>query len=173
MFLPWRDLFSDLRAAVGWPAREMSVNAYRREKMGSKVSVEEVNAFYDEVFQGSGDTDRVLEMREDYALVRQPVDKANLRPGGYINGPTQMAIADSAAYVAIFTRIGITPMALTSNLNINFLRPCIGDAVIAEAHLLKLGRTLAVISVDVRAEGSDKLSSQATINYSIPAEVSK
>lgn len=138
--------------------------------MGSVVTVEDVNAFYDSVFQGSGEQERVLEVRENYARVRQPVDPGNLRPGGYINGPTQMAIADSAAYIAIFTRIGITPMALTSNLNINFMRPCIGNAVIAEAEILKLGKTLAVISVDIRAEGSDKLSSHAVVNYSIPIE---
>lgn len=138
--------------------------------MGSVVSVEEVNAFYDSVFKGAGEQERVQEVGENYARIRQPVDQSNIRPGGYINGPTQMAVADSAAYVAVFTRIGITPMALTSNLNINFLRPCIGDAVIAEAHLLKLGRTLAVISVDIRAEGSDKLSSHAVVNYSIPQE---
>ena len=138
--------------------------------MASKVTTADVNAFYDSVFQGSGVAERVLEVRENYARVRQPVDKGNIRPGGYINGPTQMAIADSAAYIAVFTRIGITPMALTSNLNINFMRPCIGDAVVAEAHLLKLGKTLAVISVDIRAEGSDKISSQAVVNYSVPAE---
>ncbi len=136
--------------------------------MGSKVTIEEVNAFYDSVFQGSGEQERVLELKENYARVRQPVDKGNIRPGGYINGPTQMAIADSAAYIAVFTRIGITPMALTSNLSINFMRPCIGEAVIAEAHVLKLGRTLAVISVDIRAEGSDKLSAHAVVNYSLP-----
>ena len=138
--------------------------------MASAVTVEEVNAFYDSVFRGASEQERVLEVRENYARVRQPVDEGNLRPGGYINGPMQMAIADSAAYIAVFTRIGITPMALTSNLNINFLRPCIGEAVVAEAHLLKLGRTLAVISVDVRAEGSDKLSAHAVVNYSIPQE---
>lgn len=138
--------------------------------MGSVVSVEEVNAFYDSVFKGGGEQERVLEVRENYARIRQSIDAGNIRPGGYINGPTQMAVADSAAYIAVFTRIGITPMALTSNLNINFMRPCIGDAVIAEAHLLKLGKTLAVISVDIRAEGSDKLSSHAVVNYSIPLD---
>ena len=138
--------------------------------MGSKVSLTEVNAFYDATFPGDGDVERVLELREGFAMVRQPVGPQNLRPGGFISGPTQMGIADSASYIAVFTRLGITPMALTSNLNINFLRPCIGEAVIAEATLLKLGRTLAVISVDIRAEGSDKLSSHAVVNYSIPVE---
>lgn len=135
--------------------------------MASKVGLEEVNAFYSQTFKGGGEN-RVLEVREDFARVRHTVDENNLRPGGFISGPTQMGIADSAAYIAVFTRIGIVPMALTSNLNINFMRPCIGDAVIADANLLKLGRTLAVISVDVRAEGSDKLSSHAVVNYSIP-----
>ena len=138
--------------------------------MACKVTVEEVNTFYDSVFSGGGEQDRVLDVRENYALVRQEIGEGNIRPGGYINGPMQMALADSAAYVAVFTRIGITPMALTSNLNINFMRPCIGKAVIAEAHLLKIGKTLAVISVDVRAEGSDKISSHAVVNYSIPLE---
>ena len=138
--------------------------------MACKVTVEEVNAFYDSVFTGGGEQDRVLEVRENYARVRQAIGEGNIRPGGYINGPMQMALADSAACVAVFTRIGITPMALTSNLNINFMRPCIGEAVIAEAHLLKIGKTLAVISVDIRAEGSDKLSSHAVVNYSIPLE---
>ena len=140
--------------------------------MSCKVTKEEVNAFYDSVFKGAGESERVLEVRENYARVRQEVDAGNIRPGGYINGPMQMGIADSAAYIAVFTRIGITPMALTSNLNINFMRPCIGEAVIADAHLLKLGRTLAVVSVEVRAEGSDKISSHAVVNYSIPLEVS-
>ncbi|MEM9571706.1 MAG: PaaI family thioesterase [Pseudomonadota bacterium] len=138
--------------------------------MACKVTVDEVNTFYDSVFTGGGEQDRVLEVRENYARVRQEIGDGNIRPGGYINGPMQMALADSAAYVAVFTRIGITPMALTSNLNINFMRPCIGKAVIAEAHLLKIGKTLAVISVDVRAEGSDKISSHAVVNYSIPLE---
>lgn len=138
--------------------------------MDSRVSKEEVNAFYDSVFQGAGEQERVLEVRRDYAKVRQSVDKANLRPGDYINGPTQMALADSAAYVAVFTRIGITPMALTSNLNMNFLRPCIGTAVIAEARVLKLGRTLAVMDVEIKAEGSDKLSAHAVVTYALPQE---
>lgn len=138
--------------------------------MECKVTVEEVNTFYDSVFEGRGDQDRVLEVRENYARLRHPVGEGNLRPGDYINGPTQMSIADSAAYVAVFTRVGITPMALTSNLSINFLRPCIGNAVIAEAHLLKIGRTLAVISVDIRAEGSEKLSAHAVVNYTLPKE---
>ncbi|MGF1454949.1 MAG: PaaI family thioesterase [Alphaproteobacteria bacterium] len=137
--------------------------------MASKVTADEVNAFYAEQFPGGGGRDRIVEVREDYARLRLAVDRSNIRPGGYISGPTQMALADSAAYVAIFTRIGIVPMAVTSSLTINFLRPCIGEAVIAEAILMKLGRSLAVIEVDIRADGSDKTASHAVVNYALPS----
>lgn len=141
--------------------------------MASKVTVEEVNAFLLSVFLGRGEIALATEIGDGYARARLGIDQSNLRPGGYISGPTQMAIADSSAYMAVFTQIGITPMALTSNLNINFMRPCIGEAVTADATVLKMGKTLAVINVDIRAEGSDKLSSQAVVNYSIPPETAE
>lgn len=104
------------------------------------------------------------------AIMRLVAGPEHLRPGGYISGPTQMSMADSVTYMAIFTKLGITPMTVTSNLNMNFLRPCIGEAVTAEANLLKLGRTLAVAEVEIRAEGSDKVASHAIVTYSIPRE---
>ncbi len=134
----------------------------------SKVSVAEVNAFYADQFSGRGAQEAVVSLEDGFARLRRTISEAERRPGGYVSGPTQMGLADSAAYAAIFTRIGIVPMAVTSNLNINFLRPCIGEAVIADATLIKCGKTLAVIEVEIRAEGSDKVSSHAVINYSIP-----
>ena len=107
-------------------------------------------------------------MEDGHAVIRLKAGPENLRPGGYISGPTQMTMADSVTYMAIFTKLGITPMTVTSNLNINFLRPCIGEAVIAEAKLMKLGRTLAVAEVEIRAEGSSKVASHAIVTYSIP-----
>ena len=52
--------------------------------MGSVVRVEVVNAFYDSVFQGSGEQERVLVVRENYARVRQPVDPGNLLVMGHL-----------------------------------------------------------------------------------------
>ena len=135
--------------------------------MTSVVSVDEANAFLGEAFSG-GNRSSVILMEKDRAIVRMTAGPEQRRPGGYISGPTQMTMADSATYLAIFTRLGIVPMTVTSNLNMTFLRPCIGEAVLAEARLLKLGRTLAVAEVDIRAEGSDKTASHAVVTYSIP-----
>src|SRR5665213_491312 len=46
----------------------------------------------------------------------------HLRPGGTISGPTIFALADVALYVAILAQIGEVKLAVTTNLNINFLR---------------------------------------------------
>ena len=138
--------------------------------MTSRVSADEANAFLREAFDGAQSRSEVILMEDGHATMRLKAGSEHLRPGGYVSGPTQMTMADSVTYMAIFTRLGITPMTVTSNLNMNFLRPCIGESVIAEAKLLKLGRTLAVAEVEIRAEGSDKVASHAIVTYSIPQE---
>ncbi|WP_300381518.1 PaaI family thioesterase [Henriciella sp.] len=138
--------------------------------MTSRVSADEANAFLREAFDGAQSRSEVILMEDGHAMMRLKAGSEHLRPGGYVSGPTQMTMADSVTYMAIFTRLGITPMTVTSNLNMNFLRPCIGESVIAEAKLLKLGRTLAVAEVEIRAEGSDKVASHAIVTYSIPQE---
>ena len=138
--------------------------------MTSKISVEDANNFLTSAFERGTSAPAVTLMEDGHAVMRLKAGREHLRPGGYISGPTQMSLADSVTYMAIFTRLGITPMTVTSNLNMNFLRPCIGQAVIAEAKLLKLGRTLAVAEVEIRAEGAGKVASHAIVTYSIPQE---
>lgn len=135
--------------------------------MTSKVNVEDANTFLQETFPARNNP-TVLEMEEGRALVRLEAREEHLRPGGFISGPTQMAIADSAAYMAVFSKQGITPMAVTSNLTMNFLRPCIGDTVEAEATVMKMGRSLVVIDVDIRVAGTDRTCSHAMVTYSLP-----
>ena len=45
-----------------------------------------------------------------------------LRPGGTVSGPVLMGLADVALYAALLGAIGPVPLAVTSNLTINFLR---------------------------------------------------
>jgi uncharacterized protein (TIGR00369 family) len=79
-------------------------------------------------------------------------------------------MADQAAYAALFTITGIVPMALTSNLSISFLRPCIGEVLLAEAEVLKAGRASAVMEVSLRTEEADKPSAHAVVTYAMPKE---
>lgn len=138
--------------------------------MSTKVSVEEANAYLDDTFEGSENRCRVMLMEDSRCIVRLEANGSHLRPGGYISGPTQMSMVDTVVYMAIMTKLGIVPMAVTTSLNMTFLRPCIGDVVEAEARLMKLGRTLAVADVDVRIAGAEKPSSHAVVTYAIPQD---
>ena len=66
--------------------------------------------------------------------------------------------------------IGIyLPMAVTTNLNINFLRmPQANRDLIAECKMLKIGRALAIGEVYIYSEGLADPVAHATGTYSIP-----
>ncbi len=78
---------------------------------------------------------------------------------GTVSGPTLMALADFAMYVVLLSAIGPVGLAVTTSLNINFLRkgqP--GQDVLAAAKLMKLGKRLAVGEVSLlsgTSPGSD------------------
>lgn len=103
------------------------------------------------------------------ARVRQPIGPEHLRPGDTVAGPVLMAVADWAAYAAILGEIGRVPLAVTTNLNISFLRkPAPERAIVGEATLLKLGRRLAVAEVRIYSEGESAPVAHAQVTYSIP-----
>ena len=97
-------------------------------------------------------------------------EHAMLRPGGIISGPTQMGFVDRAAYAVILAHIGIVPMAVTSNLNISFLRGVEARELYADAQLIKLGRRLASVDVRLWQDDPDKLAAQSTVTYALPDE---
>ncbi len=111
----------------------------------------------------------VLEVADKAATVRYAVNFNSLRPGGSVSGPVLMTLADTALYVAILATIGIVPMAVTTNLNINFLRmPQANRDLIAECKMLKIGRALAIGEVYIYSEGLADPVAHATGTYSIP-----
>jgi len=108
--------------------------------------------------------------RVEYAdiRVRRHFQEDSIRPGGTISGPTMMELADFAMYVAVFSAIGPQPLAVTTNLNINFLRkPGKGD-LIADARLIKIGKRLAVGEVTICSDGVLEPVAHVTSTYSIP-----
>jgi uncharacterized protein (TIGR00369 family) len=100
--------------------------------------------------------------------VRQAYQPQFIRPGGTISGPTMMALADFAMYVGVLASIGPVPLAVTTNLNINFLRKPGASDLIAECRLLKLGKRLAVGEVTLRSDGAEDAVAHVTSTYSIP-----
>jgi uncharacterized protein (TIGR00369 family) len=131
------------------------------------LTAEEIQDFLKNSFsQTSAIVDAIGERT---ATVRLKIDEQHLRPGGTVSGPTLMALADTATYVVILAEIGIVPLAVTTNLNISFMRkPAADRDLIATAMLLKLGQRLAVAEVKLYSEGSEDVLAHATLTYSIP-----
>jgi uncharacterized protein (TIGR00369 family) len=137
----------------------------------AKMTVAELTAFlrkeFPQVFSGD---DISIESADGLScLLRQRYSERMLRPGGTISGPTLMALADFAMYVVLLSAIGPVGLAVTINLNINFLRkgqP--GQDVLAEAKLLRLGKRLAVGEVSLLSAGSSDPIAHVTATYSIP-----
>ena len=104
-----------------------------------------------------------------YVLMRAVYRDAFLRPGGTIAGPVMMGLADAAMYALVLSRIGPVELAVTTSLNINFLRkPAPGD-VLARASGLKFGKRLAIGEISLYSETRpDDLVAHATATYSIP-----
>ena len=142
---------------------------------------EAINAFFADHFpQVSPGRDFVVEETgPGFARMRLLFSERKLRPGGTISGPAMFELADLALYAAILAELGVGDdpananrsrgaLAVTTSLNINFLRkPEPGD-LIADARLMKIGARLIVGEAWLRAEGRDEPVAHATATYSVP-----
>jgi uncharacterized protein (TIGR00369 family) len=112
---------------------------------------------------------RVEHADGETCLLRERYSDRMLRPGGTVSGPTLMALADCAMYVVLLSAIGPVGLAVTTNLNINFLRKGqAGQDVLASAKILKLGKRLAVGEVTLLSGDSPDPIAHVTATYSIP-----
>jgi uncharacterized protein (TIGR00369 family) len=100
--------------------------------------------------------------------VRQQTEDHHLRPGGTISGPTLMAMVDCGFYLLLLSRLGPVALAVTTNLNINFMRKPEPGHLVGEGRLLKLGKTLAVGDFTIWNEGEKDPVAHATVTYAIP-----
>ena len=100
--------------------------------------------------------------------LRQAFREQSLRPGATISGATIMALGDYAVYIAVLATIGWEPLAVTTNLNVNFLRKPGRKDLLADCDLIKMGKRLAVGEVTIREEGHDEPIAHLTSTYSVP-----
>jgi uncharacterized protein (TIGR00369 family) len=111
---------------------------------------------------------RVERLEAGEARVRMPIARLHLRPGGTVSGPAMMGLADYTMYAIVLSRIGVRKMAVTTNLNANFLRLPVPRDLIAEGRLLKLGKRLAYGEVTICSEGDQEPVCHVTSTYSMP-----
>lgn len=125
--------------------------------------------FLEENFPQAGHLDLAIEHLDDRTIrVRLPTHERHLRPGGTISGPTLMWLTDCSFYLLILAQLGPVALAVTTNLNINFMRKPEPADLIGEGRLLKLGKTLAVGDFTIWSDGVEEPVAHATVTYAIP-----
>jgi uncharacterized protein (TIGR00369 family) len=139
--------------------------------MTLKLDKETIQTFLDRDFGPLGADFRMDRVDETGITLRLKVTPQHLRPGNVISGPSMFALADVAVYLAILSRIGMVPMTVTTNCSIDFMRMAAADRdLLAEARVLKLGRSLAVGDVLLYSEGLPDPVARAGLTYAIPTK---
>jgi uncharacterized protein (TIGR00369 family) len=135
-----------------------------------QLDAAEVAAFIESIWPGALDVIDVVDVGERTARVRLNYEDRMLRPGGTVSGPSLMALADTAMWVAVLGMVGPVAMTVTTHLDIDFLRFVGPHDVVADARLLKLGRRLAVGDVLMTADGATEPCARASLTYAIPPD---
>ncbi len=131
------------------------------------MTAETINAMIAMEFSGTGNT--CFELGDNYAIARREVQQEEIRPGGFVSGPTQFGLADAALWYVTFVGIGrIEPMAMTSELSIRYIRPAAGDVLWAKATIDVAGRRSVVGTVSIWTSDPEKPSAVAQGTYMLP-----
>ncbi len=131
----------------------------------------EIEAFLDREFPQIHLGGRIFSVEavgEGTCRMRMAYAARNLRPGGTLSGPSMFMLADLAFYVAVLGALGPVALAVTTNLNINFLRKPEPRDLLAECRMLKIGKRLAVGEVTLFSDGVVEPVAHVTGTYSIP-----
>ena len=149
-------------------AQERNAAMVASRSLSPVMNIEELRAFMKREFPQLGNAFEITAIGDGSATMQLNADEQHPRPGGTVSGPSLFALADVTAYAAILAHIGPVALAVTTNLNINFLRKPSPGTVEAVAHLLKLGKRLAVLDISLTDGTRGELVAHATATYSIP-----
>ncbi|MDX2197819.1 MAG: PaaI family thioesterase [Phycisphaerae bacterium] len=96
----------------------------------------------------------------EMSAVNNPAWNA-LRPG--VHGGVLAFIADCVAWYAIATRVGPDVPMVTTDLDIRYLGPCLSDHVRCVGRVIKFGRTLNPVTVEL--SDHEKVAAVAQVCY--------
>jgi acyl-coenzyme A thioesterase 13 len=103
----------------------------------------------------------LLEVEGGRARVRLPVSKALQNVNGVLHGGAVATLVDVVGTLAIMSGDRDHRPGVSTDLNVSWFSPAAGGSnVLVEATVLKTGRTLAFVQVDLRREADGALVAQ-------------
>jgi uncharacterized protein (TIGR00369 family) len=94
----------------------------------------------------------ITEIAAGRCAISAPFSKAIGQQDGYFHGGAVGAIADAAGGYAAMSLLPLGVDVLTLEYKINFIRPAAGEALIATGEVLKAGKTMTVVRIDVQVQ---------------------
>jgi uncharacterized protein (TIGR00369 family) len=135
----------------------------------SKVTTEKFNEIIKTELPSAAEVGIYLQaIDEGKAELVLPYNEISLRPGGTIAGPFMMMLADVCMFAVVLSMLGEIKLAVTTSLNINFLRKPSECDLIAKGNIIKMGKRLAVVEVSIYSDAD--IVAHATGTYSIPPQ---
>ena len=110
---------------------------------------------------------RVESLGEHGAVVRMPFSPRLCRAGDIVCGQAFSALADTTAVLALFAADDAFTPCTTVDLTVHMMRPVSDADVVAEATVLRRGRSLAFVGVLLHADGDTRPVVTATVTLAL------
>ena len=103
----------------------------------------------------------------DTAILRIPFSEQLCRVGGILCGQALLTGADTAMVIALAAASGGFKPCTTVDLTINYMRPITKADALLKARVMRLGKTLAFCTCEIREAGGTKPAAFSTGTYAI------
>jgi uncharacterized protein (TIGR00369 family) len=103
----------------------------------------------------------------DGAILRMRFSEKLCRDNGVICGQALMSFADTAMIIAVASAAGGYFPMTTVDQTIHFMRPAMRADVLAEARVVRLGKTMAYGSIAIRTDSDEQPVAMAQTAYAL------
>ena len=114
---------------------------------------------------------QICELTAGRAICSVTLMDHHLNNGGRVHGGVLTSLADTAAGAAVRTMRPVSKSSATTDLNIAFIRPPMGDRLVADAQVIHAGKALFRTEIIVCSD--DKLVAKANATFMIVSPLSK
>lgn len=110
---------------------------------------------------------RVEAIGSDNATLRIPFSDQLCRVGGILCGQALLTGADTAMVIALAASAGTFKPCTTVDLTVNYMRPITKADALLEAKVMRIGKTLAFCTCEIREVGGTRPAAFSTGTYAI------
>lgn len=109
----------------------------------------------------------VESLEADGAILRMRFSERLCRDNGVVCGQALMSFADTAMVIAVASAAGGYFPMTTVDQTIHFMRPAMRADLLAEARVVRMGKTMAYGSISIRTDSDERPVAMAQTAYAL------